>query len=131
MMKSVYLCAVCTLLVHAFGFSQDSITVKDAAAIKFRAEQVVLGQYLDLLNTLASDDLEPTDRSKLIQDAHSGDRKIFESANAIVQDDVNPAHTSAADATELDVARYLGDFDLMYMKGKEASVRFLDPRTSP
>lgn len=109
------------------AFSQDSVSVKDSQEIQLLARRKVEKGLNDLLNTIAFEDLGDFERKALQTDSYNNAvNKVFYNDKIIVEDDINPGHTSKATGTDLTIERYLGDFDLFYPKSIDHTVTFSD-----
>lgn len=130
-LKHYFLPALLTVLFVQAACAQDSITVKDAEEIRFKAESLIKRELKDLMNNIASTDIDLTDTKKIIFNSHSGTRnKIFLSAKVLLEDDINPSVRSSAKSRDVEVEKYLNDFDLLYKKSDAPSISFTDVRAS-
>ena len=118
-------------LVFNATFAQDSITVKESVQIKYKAESLIKRELKDLLNMIANAETDQKYMKDIIYNAHSGSaNKIFDSDKVIIEDDINPSHNSSGNTHDVEVQKYLNDFDLLYSKSMGSSVVFSDIRVS-
>ncbi|MEO5682165.1 MAG: tetratricopeptide repeat protein [Chitinophagaceae bacterium] len=120
-----------TLLFTKFTVAQDSITIKDAEEIRYKSESLIKREFRDLLNNIANADIELAETKLIISNAHSGTRnKIFYSPRVLLEDDINPNFHSSNTSRDIEVEKYLNDFDLLYKKSDAPSVSFNDVKAS-
>lgn len=106
-------------------FGQDSLTLRDQQEIQLLAQRKVEKGLGDLLNTIAFEDLGEFERKALRLDSYgSSPNKIFYNDKVIVEDDVNPGHTSKQTGGDVSVERYLADFELFYPKSIDRTISF-------
>src|SRR5450432_4801488 len=111
--------------------AQDSITIKDAEEIRYKSESLIKREFKDLLNNIANTDIELAETKKIIFNSHSGTRnKIFLSPKVLLEDDINPGFHSSNTSRDIEVEKYLNDFDLLYKKSDAPSVSFNDVKAS-
>src|ERR1700712_5109684 len=97
--------------------AQDSISIKDAEEIRYKSESLVKRELKDLLNNIANTDIDLADTKKIIFNSHSGTRnKIFLSPRVLLEDDINPSFHGSNSSRDIEVEKYLNDFDLLYKK---------------
>ncbi|MEP6749364.1 MAG: hypothetical protein ABJB86_16635, partial [Bacteroidota bacterium] len=124
------------LLLLSFLFfqkvtAQDSISIKDAEEIRYKSESLIKRELKDLLNNIANTDIELAETKKIIYNSHSGTRnKIFLSPRVLLEDDINPSFHSSNSSRDIEVEKYLNDFDLLYKKSDAPSVSFNDVKAS-
>jgi tetratricopeptide (TPR) repeat protein len=107
------------------SFAQDSLSIRDQQEVQLLAQRKVEKGLNDLLNTIAFEDLGEFERKALRADSYgSSPNKIFFSEKVIIEDDVNPGHTSKQTSADLTVERYLADFELFYPKTIDRTVSF-------
>lgn len=117
-------------LLFDFAFSQDSITRKESIEIRLTAERT-LNQFRQLLNFIATPEVGEKEMGDVMYRSHSGSfNKIFDSSVTVIENDINPNHRSSSYTTDLDIVKYLKDFDLFYMKSTGSSVVFSNIRVS-
>src|SRR5450432_40551 len=111
--------------------AQDSITIKDAEEIRYKSESLIKREFKDLLNNIANTDIELAETKKIIFNSHSGSRnRIFLSSKVLLEDDINPGFHSSNNSRDVEVEKYLNDFDLLYKKSDAPSVSFNDVKAS-
>lgn len=119
------------LLLLQTAAAQDSITIKDAEEIRYKSESLIKREFKDLLNNIANTDIDLAETKKIIYNAHSGDRnRIFLSPKVVLEDDINPSFHSTYSSRDIDVEKYLNDFDLLYKKSDAPSISFNDVKAS-
>ncbi|MEO6964185.1 MAG: hypothetical protein ABIY90_19620, partial [Puia sp.] len=110
-------------LLSAFSFAQESITIQDAEEIRFKSENLIKRELKDLLNNLSNSSIELKETQEVILNSYSGERnRIFLSAKVLVEDDINPGFHSSNNTRDVEVDKYLKDFDLLYKKSDGPSV---------
>jgi tetratricopeptide (TPR) repeat protein len=118
--------ALALLLGPGLTRAQD-LTTLDNAEVKRLAQRRVEKGLGDLLNVLSLEDLTESERAALINESYAtGVNQLFFSPDAIVEDDIHPARRSAGQRYDLSVEKYLANFDLLYQKSPEATVRLSD-----
>src|SRR5450432_1863232 len=111
--------------------AQDSITIKDAEEIRYKSESLIKREFKDLLNNIANTDIELAETKKIIFNSHSGSRnRIFLSSKVLLEDDINPGFHSSNSSRDVEIEKYLNDFDLLYKKSDAPSVSFNDVKAS-
>lgn len=122
--------ALANFLAFQRSQAQDSISIKDAGDIRFKAERIVK-EFNDLLNVLSNNDIESKEKYELIVNSYSGSaNRIFKDSSVLVEDDTNPAFKSAGQSKDESVGNYLKDFDLFYQKSDEPSVELKNVKSS-
>jgi tetratricopeptide (TPR) repeat protein len=119
----------CTWLAIALFFAAPSfsqyagkVTVSDYIKIKVSAESLIATDLKDLMNSVASSDLDKEEIEKIIRNSCSGNyNKIFDSSNVIIEDDINPAATKGK-SQDHPVSKYLKNLDLLYTKSDNQSI---------
>ncbi len=129
--KSCFLITLLTLLSLLQATAQEAITIKDAEEIRYKSESLIKREFKDLLNNIANTDIDLAETKKVIFNAHSGTRnKIFLSAKVLLEDDINPNFHSTNNSRDIEVEKYLNDFDLLYKKSDAPSISFNDVKAS-
>ncbi len=79
--------------------AQDSLSIRDAAEIRYKAGNIVERELKDLLNAVSSTTFETQETAELIHNAYSeGRNRIFRDSAVLVEPDVNPTfQTSGAE----------------------------------
>lgn len=104
-------------------FCQETINVNEAAAIRYASEQLVSRNLKALLNFISDSEMEPDNIKRIISNSYaSGFNQVFDSSIVVIEDDIDPTHTYASPKEEVQVSRYLKDFDLVYSKSPNGSV---------
>src|SRR5215213_6250816 len=130
MFKRSYILAI-ALITTLASFSQQSISLKEAALIKYRAEQLVIRELKDRMILISSNDVDELQLKKLITDSYSqGLNRIFDSSASIIEDDIDPTHNYTTPKVEIFASKYLSDLDLLYTKSPNASIVFTLERIS-
>jgi tetratricopeptide (TPR) repeat protein len=128
-MKCITLFAL--LLYTGCLLAQDAITIKDAEEIRYKSASLIKREFRDLLNNIANTDIDLADTKKIIFNAHSGTRnRIFLSPKVQMEDDINPNFHSTGNSRDIEIDKYLNDFDLLYKKSDAPSVSFNDVKSS-
>lgn len=92
--------------------------------ITFQAKSKV-NNLRDMLNTLTNSSLTESERNAVVQNSYlPNPNQLFFNDQVLVEDDVDPNHTSAANVAELPVERYLRDVDLFYSKADTTTIDF-------
>ncbi|MEP7279990.1 MAG: tetratricopeptide repeat protein [Bacteroidota bacterium] len=126
-----YLLSMLMMLSFQQATAQDAVTIKDAEEIKYKSESLIKREFRDLLNNIANTDIDLTETKKIIFNSHSGSRnKIFLSSKVLLEDDINPNFHSSNSSRDIEVEKYLNDFDLLYKKSDAPSVSFNDVKAS-
>ncbi|MCE6991455.1 tetratricopeptide repeat protein [Dyadobacter sp. CY323] len=127
----ISLLIVSTLIASETGFAQDTLSIRDQQEIQLLAQRKVEKGLGDLLNTIAFEDLGDFERKALRADSYgSSPNKIFFNEKVIVENDVNPEHTSKQTGADVTVERYLADFELFYPKSIDRTVSFSEFKVS-
>lgn len=117
---------IITLAAHA----QQTVTMTDAAEIKYAAKDLVIRDLELLMNFISNSTYQPVQIKTAIEECYSaGPGRIFDSL-AIVEDDIDPTHTHLAPGSDRRINQYLRDLDATYKKSEDASIRFTFERTS-
>ena len=111
------------LLANNHLFAQDPITIQDAEEIRFKSENIVKRELKDLLNNLSNSTVELKETQEMILNSYSGSRnRIFLSSTVLVEDDINPNFHSSLNTRDMEIDKYLKDFDILYKKSDGPSV---------
>jgi len=93
--------------------------------IKFQATNRINKNLVDLLNTLTFDGLGDAERIALMQNSFlPSPNQIFSGDDVVIEDDIDPTHTSAEGAVDVDVEKYLRNMDLFYVKSDTLTIAF-------
>jgi len=128
---------VLLLFIAAFGTAgrvvgQDSLSSRDAAEIRYKAERIVKTELNDLLNTLSNNSYQTLEVAESIHSSYSESRnRIFRDSLVVVEPDINPTVVRSGQAGEEALGKYLRDVDLLYKKSDSASIVFDHVRCSP
>lgn len=127
-----FILALLSVLFVQTAAAQDAITIKDAEEIKFKSESLIKREFKDLLNNIANIDADQAETKKIIFDSHSGGirNKIFLSPKVLLEDDINPNFHSSNSSRDIELEKYLNDFDLLYKKSDAPSVSFNDVKST-
>lgn len=125
-LKNSLLLLSLSLLLPTICFSQQ-YTLRDQEEIAYQA-QVTLNMYKDLLNVISYKDLASESEIKeLIRNSYTDSRnQIFYSAEAIIEDNINPSGLDREHAQDKTIQDYLQYFDLAYEKSDDESIDFYD-----
>lgn len=112
---------------------QDSLSNRDAAEIRYKAERMVRTELNDLLNTLSNNSYQTLEVEESIHSSYSnsGRNRIFRDSLVVVEPDINPTVVHAGQAGEEALGKYLRDVDLLYKKSDSATIAFDHVRSSP
>lgn len=111
------------LIANNHLFAQDAITIQDAEEIRFKSENIVKRELKDLLNNLSNSTVELKETQEMILNSYSGSRnRIFLSSKVLVEDDINPNFHSSINSQDMEIDKYLKDFDILYKKSDGPSV---------
>lgn len=112
--------------------AQDSLSIRDASEIRYKAEKLVRTELNELLNSLSNSSYETQEIAESIRAAYSESRnRIFRDSLVMVEPDVNPAVQSGAQSGDELVEKYLRDIDILYKKSDSPTVEFSNIRCSP
>lgn len=96
----------------------------------FLAKKQIRGLQ-NLFYALTADSLIETERNSVIQNSYlPNPERLFYNDGVMIEDDINPKHTSADNSVDLEVERYLRDIDLFYSKSIEPTITFSQIVTS-
>jgi tetratricopeptide (TPR) repeat protein len=110
--------------------AQDSISVKDAGEISYRAE-LVINEYRDLLNIIANAQTEIKETKDLILNSYgSSKNRIFFDSSILIENDLDPSVRNSQSSKDLSVAAYLNNLDLFYSKSDTSTIHFSNIRVS-
>jgi tetratricopeptide (TPR) repeat protein len=112
---------------------QDSLSNRDAAEIRYKAERMVRTELNDLLNTLSNNSYQTLEVEESIHSSYSnsGRNRIFRDSLVVVEPDINPTVAHSGQAGEEALGKYLRDVDLLYKKSDSATIAFDHVRSSP
>ena len=123
--------AALALLGRIGTAAAQEITYKEAREILLQAENTA-AEYENLLNAIANTNSGPAEVQLFIDGSYSaGPNQIFLNKNVVVEDNVEPSHTSHDGAQDKPISAYLGDFDVSYVKTDEPSVHFDNRKLGP
>ncbi|MBE9462730.1 hypothetical protein ACFP1I_09155 [Dyadobacter subterraneus] len=118
------------LLMLALGFFYTKTSVaqtlsrKDADEIRVLAREKIKA-FNDLLNAISNDDLSNYERKYMIMNSYMpSNDQIFFNDGVVVEDDVDPKHTSSSPELDTPIEKYLSNFDLFYTKSETNSIEF-------
>jgi tetratricopeptide (TPR) repeat protein len=112
--------------------AQDSLSTRDAAEIRYKAERMVKTELNELLNSLSNTGYETYEVAESIHDSYAESRnRIFRDSLVLVEPDINPAVVRAGQAGDEPLGKYLRDIDLLYKKSDSATIVFDNIRSSP
>ncbi|MBO0933271.1 tetratricopeptide repeat protein [Fibrella aquatilis] len=113
-----------------WGYTQP-LTTRDNEEVKLLARRKVETGLNDLLNVLSLTDLGEAERNALIGESFSaGANQLFVDKDAIIEDDINPNRAATGTVLDMPVEKYLANFDLLYTKSAQGTVRFTDVSVS-
>lgn len=91
--------------------------------ITFQAKSQIK-QLEELLNTISTDLTETELNSVISNSFQPNPNQLFYNDGVIIEDDIDPKHTSADNTSELVVERYLRNLNLFFTKSDTASIVF-------
>jgi hypothetical protein len=95
---------------------KDNITAKARRMLTYPPKEETFGLNF-LLNFIASDGWEKDELDSLISQSYSqGTSKIFDNGKIIIEDDIDPIHTSTGQTEDLTLDAYLTNLNLYYSK---------------
>lgn len=104
--------------------SDTTITRRDRDEITFQAKGTV-GNLLELLSLLSSTVPNEPERDKIIKDSYLPNSvQVFYNDAVVIEDDINPIHTSSKSTTDLPVDRYLRNLVIFYSKADTSTIKF-------
>lgn len=121
---------ICIALVKP-SFTQDSLSIKDVQEIRYKSELLIKRELQDLLNNISQSGFDSKETEEIIRNSYGGSvNKIFDSEKARIENDLNPKIHSSTLANDIDIVKYLKDFDLFYSKTDNFSIAFNDISSS-
>ena len=122
---------VVAFLTMERAVAQDSLSIRDAAEIRYKAGNIVERELRDLLNAVSSTTFETQETAELIHNAYSeGRNRIFRDSAVLVEPDVNPAYQTSGQSGDEPLDKYLRDMDILYKKSDSNSIAFSNIRCS-
>ena len=91
------------------------LTEKDKLNINAEALKAVK-RLNTLLNSLTDEDIDGITADSMILNSYTGPNRYFDNVNSVIEDDINPKHTSADKTDDLHVDTYLNRLFLYYSK---------------
>ena len=99
--------------------------------VKQRRDEIIfqaktkINNLKDLFNTITFEGTDEAQRNAVIQNSFlPGPNQVFYGDDVVVEDDIDPTHTSAENAVDLGVERYLRNMDLFYVKSDQSTIEF-------
>ncbi|HEY4111982.1 tetratricopeptide repeat protein [Puia sp.] len=112
--------------------AQDSLSIRDASEIRYKAERMVKTELNELLNSLSNTSYETQEVAESIHSSYTESRnRIFRDSLVLVEPDINPAIRNSSQSGDEPLGKYLRDIDLLYKKTDSATVEFNNIRSSP
>jgi hypothetical protein len=123
------------LLALVFAFrtakAQDSLSLRDATEIRYKAGNMVGQELRDLLNAISSTAFETQEIADVIHGAYSeGRNRIFRDSAVDIEPDINPTFQTGAQSGDEPLEKYLKDLDILYKKSDSSTIGFSNIRTS-
>ncbi|MFD2570171.1 hypothetical protein ACFSUS_05965 [Spirosoma soli] len=103
--------------------SDTTITGRDRNEITFQAKNTIknLEELLGLIVTVTSE----AELDKAIKDSYlPNENQIFYNDGVVVEDDIDPTHTSSKNTADLPVDRYLKNLLIFYSKSDTSTIKF-------
>lgn len=117
-------------LILALGFfysktsEAQTLSRKDADEIRVLAREKIKALN-DLLNAISNDDLSNYERKYMIMNSYMpSNDQIFFNDGVVVEDDIDPKHTSSSPELDTPIEKYLSNFDLFYTKSDVNTIEF-------
>jgi hypothetical protein len=113
----------CLFLFSEPAVAQGLLEKKEIEEIKYLARKKVGTDLIDLLNTLAFEDISEFDRKQLIENSFlPNPNQVFFDESVIIENDLDGTPAGKIKAADLNVERYLKNFDLYYQKKAEPTI---------
>lgn len=130
-LKIKLLVAGCLMVVTAF--SQTRLSEAEIKTIQDQAKALV--DYFEVeLNTIADPTISKSTVTELITNSYTGDNRIFDSPDVIIENDLNPKIIDKSAGNAIDdnpVSKYLDDFNLFMKKNVAGVATFSDEVVGP
>lgn len=111
--------------------STTALTAKEQAEIQAIARDKVKN-LIDLLNTLTFEDISAFEQDEVIKNSFLPNaNQIFLNDGVIIEDDIDPNHSSSAAVVDTPVETYLRNLALFYTKTASPSIRYSNVRVLP
>jgi len=111
--------------------AQDSLSNRDAADIRYKAERLVKTDLNELLNSISNTGFESQEVAESIHSSYSESRtRIFRDSLVVVEPDLNPVFQNSAQSGDALLDKYLKDIDILYKKSDSATIEFSNIRCS-
>ncbi len=125
-MKKGYLLLLISLWSISGVVAQQRITLRDVKQINQQANTIVK-DFENVLNLIAFNETTPSEVQEQIGNSFKpgGKYRIFYSKNSLIEDDINP-DAKMGNTAEVNVEKYLNDFNLQYEKGVDNTISFSD-----
>lgn len=95
--------------------------MRDAKEMTYQAKSII-GEYRDLLNIVAFNDIVPSELEGYIQNSYKASRQqLFLDSEAIIEDDIDPQQNST-NTSDLKIHKYLNSLDLQYEKSADYTI---------
>src|SRR5258708_6512309 len=119
------------LVVAGRATGQDSLSIRDASEIRYKAERMVKTELNELLNSLSNTGYETQEVAESIHSSYTDSRnRIFRDSLVLVEPDINPAYQRPGQSGDEPLGKYLRDIDVLYKKSDSATVEFNNIRSS-
>ncbi len=120
-----------TLACACLPARAQELPYKDAREILMQAENTA-AELENLLNAISNANSGPAEIQLFIEGSYTpGPNQIFYNKDVVVEDNIDPTHTSATGAQDKAVATYLTDFDIGYEKSPDATVKLDNRKMGP
>lgn len=125
-----WILVVLFFLLLIFDSSAQEISVKERAEITYQSE-ILIAELENLMNIISNADITQTEIKELMENSYGTSKnKIFQNSGIVVEDDINPVHTSHINASDVSIEKYLKDLDLLYTKSSESTISFSNIKAS-
>ncbi|TKT88930.1 hypothetical protein [Dyadobacter frigoris] len=122
--KSLVLLMIALGSFYAGTSMAQTLSRKDADEIRVLAREKIKA-FNDLLNAVSNDDLSNYERRYMMMNSYMpSNDQIFFNDGVVVEDDVDPKHTSSSPELDTPIEKYLSNFDLFYTKSDANTIEF-------
>ena len=111
--------------------AQDSLSNRDVAEIRIKAERIVKTDLNELLNSISNTGFENQEVLESIHSSFSESRRrIFRDSLVVVEPDLDPTYQNSAQSGDAMLDKYLKDIDILYKKSDIPTIEFSNIRCS-
>jgi hypothetical protein len=107
------------------------VSNRDKNEITFQSRNTI-NNFANLLNALNTNGLSESEQNSIIQNSYLPNQdQLFYNDAIVIEDDIDPKHTTSDNTADLKVDRYLHDLVLFYTKSDSATINFSRIVSSP